>query len=80
MKAVARSAAVVFAYLCNCWAAGSVFLAIMYDYDEPALYVGTFVFLRPVLGEGTCLHSHRRRHPLTKSGNSVSCSYSVSLW
>lgn len=50
MKAVPRSAAVVFAYLCICWAAGSVFLAMIYDYDDLALYLVFLRFLFPFLG------------------------------
>lgn len=50
MKAVPRSAVVVFAYLCICWVAGSVFLAMIYDYDDLALYVVAVGFLCPVLG------------------------------
>lgn len=50
MKAVPRAAAVVFAYLCICWAAGSVFVAMIYDYDDLALYLVFFGFLLPVLG------------------------------
>ncbi len=50
MKAVPRSAAVVFAYLCICSAAGSVFLAMIYDYDDLALYLVFLRFLFPFLG------------------------------
>jgi len=49
MKAVPRSATAVFAFLCIFWAAGSVFLAMIYDYGDLALYL-VFGFLQPVLG------------------------------
>lgn len=49
MKEVRRSGAVVFACLCICWAAGSVFLALIYDYDDLALCL-VFGLFSPVLG------------------------------
>lgn len=47
---VPRSRVPAFAYFCILWVAVSVFLAVVYDYDDLTLYLIFFFLLRPLVG------------------------------